>query len=585
MTTGGARSGGVTTGGVSSAVGARPAAWRSLLRAARAGRTEIRGLLLSVLLGWGAVLAGGGLLITSGYLISRAAQRPEILELSVVIVLVRGLAIARAVSRYGERLASHDAALRLLGQLRAGFYRRLAPLVPGDIGGSRAGDLLSRFVGDVDALQDLYLRALAPPVVAALTIAAAAIAAWLLLPAATPALIACLLLAALAVPALTASLAASAGRRQAHARSALTTEVVETIDGAAELAVAGRGVERIARLRAADAHLAALARRDALAAGAATTLGSLCAGLAVMGILLVGIPAVDSGTLAGVLLAALAFLALAAFEGVSPLPAAARRLRACAEAAHRLDELCERQPSVIDSAAPMPLPATGDLMVEDVHVRYGPDQPWVLRGVNLRLAPGRRIALLGPSGAGKTTLAHLLARFRDPDAGRVSIGGADTRGLAQDEVRRAVVFAAQDAHLFNTSVRENILLARRNAPEPDLWQALATAGIAEWVRGLPDGLDTLVGEDGGLVSGGQRQRIALARALLSDARFLVLDEPTAHLDEDTARQVINAILTQTGDRGLVVITHSEIALEEYDEVLELRDGRIKPLNAAEIGVF
>jgi len=520
--------------------------------------------LLSVLLGWGAVLAGGGLLITSGYLISRAAQRPEILELSVVIVLVRGLAIARAVSRYGERLASHDAALRLLGQLRAGFYRRLAPLVPGDIGGSRAGDLLSRFVGDVDALQDLYLRALAPPVVAALTIAAAAIAAWLLLPAATPALIACLLLAALAVPALTASLAASAGRRQAHARSALTTEVVETIDGAAELAVAGRGVERIARLRAADAHLAALARRDALAAGAATTLGSLCAGLAVVGILLVGIPAV---------------------EGVSPLPAAARRLRACAEAAHRLDELCERQPSVIDSAAPMPLPATGDLMVEDVHVRYGPDQPWVLRGVNLRLAPGRRIALLGPSGAGKTTLAHLLARFRDPDAGRVSIGGADTRGLAQDEVRRAVVFAAQDAHLFNTSVRENILLARRNAPEPDLWQALATAGIAEWVRGLPDGLDTLVGEDGGLVSGGQRQRIALARALLSDARFLVLDEPTAHLDEDTARQVINAILTQTGDRGLVVITHSEIALEEYDEVLELRDGRIKPLNAAEIGVF
>jgi thiol reductant ABC exporter CydC subunit len=563
------------TGDSAPAGAASPAAWRSLLRAARAGRTESRRLALSVLLGWGAVLAGGGLLITSGYLISRAAQRPEILRLSVVIVLVRGFAIARAASRYGERLASHDAALRLLARLRAGFYRRLAPLVPGDLGGSRSGDLLSRFVGDVDALQDLYLRALAPPVVAALTIGAAGIAAWLLLPAAAPALIACLLAAALAVPGLAAALVTSAGRRQARARAALTTEVVETIDGAAELVVAGRGDERIARLRALDAQLAVLARRDAVAAGTATTLGSLCSGLAVIAVLLAGIPAVDSGALAGVLLAALAFLALAAFEGVSPLPAAARRLCACAEAAGRLDELCDRPPSVIDPAAPRRLPATGDLVLDGVQVRYGPGLPWVLDGADLRLAPGQRIALLGRSGEGKTTLAHLLVRFRDPDAGLVSIGGTDLRELAQDDVRRAVVLAAQDAHLFNTSVRENILFARAGASEHDLWHALEAAGIADWARSLPDGLDTLVGEDGGLVSGGQRQRIAVARALLADARFLLLDEPTAHLDERNARQMIHELLTRTGDRGVLVITHSDVGLEDYDEVLELRDGRIE----------
>jgi ABC-type bacteriocin/lantibiotic exporter with double-glycine peptidase domain len=182
----------------------------------------------------------------------------------------------------------------------------------------------------------------------------------------------------------------------------------------------------------------------------------------------------------------------------------------------------------------------------------------------------------GASGAGKTTLAQLLVRFRDPDAERVSIGGVDLRQVAQDDVRRAVVLAGQDAHLFNTSVGENIRLARREAGATDIWLALEAAGIADWVRELPDGLETLVGESGALVSGGQRQRIALARALLSDARFVVLDEPIAHIDEMTARQVMHAIVTGTADRGVLVITHSDIGLEEFDEVLELRGGRIEP---------
>jgi thiol reductant ABC exporter CydC subunit len=387
-----------------------------------------------------------------------------------------------------------------------------------------------------------------------------------------------LLLAATAVPLLTGYLAASAGRRQLPARAALTFELVEAIDGGAELAVAGRGDDRVKRIDAAGRSLTGIARRDALAGGVATALGSLLSGLAVIAVLLVAIPAVHSGALAGVLLAALVFLVLAAFEGIAPLPAAARRLRACAEAAQRLEELADIQPAVTDPEEPLPAPTHPDatLVVEGVRFRYGPDDPWLLDGVGLTLTPGCRIAIAGPSGTGKTTLAHLLVRFIDPDEGRIMLGDVDLRAITQDDVRAAVTIAAQDAHIFTTSIRENLLLARRSATETELWEALAAMRLDEWVRSLPDGLDTLVGEDGGLVSGGERQRIALARALLSGSRFLILDEPTAHLDADTAAAVMGEIDEAAGERGVLAITHRPEGLERFT-VLRLHDGRLAPI--------
>jgi len=550
--------------------------WSSLARAAGLTPGERRRLWLSVALGFGAVAAAAGLLTTSGYLISRAAQRPDILSLTAVIVGVRAFGIARATLRYGERLASHDLALRVLARLRTRFFAVLAPLVPGSIRGHTRGELLSRFVGDVDALQDLYVRALAPPLVAVLVIVGAGVSAGLMLPVAAIAVGGSLLVAATLVPAITAMLAAKAGRRQAGARAHLMTEFVEAIDGGAELSVAGRGPERLSRLAAANQRLVALGRRDALAASAATVLGSLLGGLAVIAVLVVAVPAVHDGALAGVLLAALVFLVLGAFEGVAPLPAAARRLRACAEAARRLEELSSLEPAVSDPARPRPAPAGSDvaLSIDRVRFRYEDDEPWLLDGVSLTLEPGCRVLLAGSNGAGKTTLAQLLVRFVDPGEGTVRLGGLDLRELTQDDVRRAVLLAAQDAHVFTTTIRENLLLARREATEAELWSALETVDLADWVRSLPDGLDTLVGEDGELVSGGQRQRIALARSLISDARFLILDEPTAHLDRDTATTVMRAIDRAAGERGVFVISHREEGLEGFTTRLKLRDGHL-----------
>jgi thiol reductant ABC exporter CydC subunit len=548
----------------------------ALLRAAALAAPRRGRLALSTALGAGAVCAALGLLATSGYLIVRAAERPSLLELTMAIVAVRAFGIARAVLRYGERLVSHDLAFRVLADLRRAFFHRLVPLVPAAVGRVRTGDLLSRFVADVDQLQDLYLRALSPPVVAAAVVAAAAGAAGAVLPAAGLALGAALLLAAVAVPVATHVAARSAARRQGPARAALSTELVEALDGAAELAVLGQEHERLGRIVAADAELARGVRRDAVAGGLAAGLGTLVAGAAAVAVLAVGVAAVADGRLPGVLLGFLVLLALAAFEGVAPLPAAAQSLARCASAATRLETVTAAAPPVDEPVAPWALPAGATLEAQDVWVEAAPGStaPPRLAGVDLRLTAGRAVAVVGPSGAGKTTLAELLVRFADPDSGRVCLAGADVRELAQDDLRAAVLLAAQDAYVFTTSIAANLRVARRDATDAELHAALAAAGLGPFVAGLPDGLDTTVGEDGALLSGGQRRRLLVARALVSGARVLVLDEPAAHLDPPAVRALHERLRAEAAERAVLVIAHAAAGLERYDEIVVLVAGRV-----------
>jgi thiol reductant ABC exporter CydC subunit len=538
-----------------------------LLALAGAPRARVA---LAVALGALTVACAVGLMATAGYLISRAAEQPAILSLTVAIVGVRFFGLARPVTRYLERLASHDLALHVLARVRARVYERIEPLAPGQLAGYRHGDLLARMVADVDALQDVHLRVVGPPLAALLAGALSVGVAAAFLPAAGLVLAAGLVVGGVAAPALAGALARRSGRRQAAARGELSAQLVELLRAAPELVANGAGPAAMAGLRAADGDLVRLGRRDAFAGGAADALGLAIAGATVAGVLAVAIGASASGELDRVLIAMLALLALASFEAVAPLTATARELPATLAAGRRVLALCDREPDVTDPATPQAPPrAPFAVTLEGVRARYpGEDRP-ALEAFSLRLDPGRRVALVGPSGAGKTTVVNLLLRFLDPEAGQVTIGGRDLREYRQADVRRAFAVAGQESHVFSTSIRENVRLARPGASDREVARALRGARLWPWIDGLPQGWHTPVGEEGRELSGGQRQRLVVARALLADAPVLVLDEPTAHLDPATARELVDDVFAAAGDRSVLLITHRPEGLELVDEVIEL----------------
>jgi thiol reductant ABC exporter CydC subunit len=525
---------------------------------------------VSVALGALTIVFGVGLMATAGYLISRAAERPAVLSLTTAIVAVRFFGLARPLARYADRLWSHDLALRALGHVRARFYSAVEPLAPGELQAFRRGDLMTRMIGDVDALQGLYLRGLGPPLVALAAGAVCVGTAAAFLPAAGLVLAIGLVLGGIAVPVVAGRLARRAGARQADARGELTSEIVDLLRAAPELVVYGAEERMLERVRSADRALDRLARRDAVIGGLGEGLTILVAGLTVVAVLAVSVQAHAGGSLDRVFVAMLALLALASFEAVAGLPAAARELSGTLASGGRVLDLVDREPAICDPARPLDPPAGSSIALEGVTARYVPDEAPVLADFDLRLEPGRRLALVGPSGAGKTTVINLLLRFLDPSEGQMTLDGRELGRYRQEDVRAKYALAGQEAHVFDSTIRANLLLARPDATESDLGDALRRAHLDDWVVSLPDGLDTLVGEDGSRLSGGQRQRLTIARALLSDAPVLVLDEPTAHLDRETAEAVVGEAFDAAGDRSVLLITHRDEGLDLVDEVVEIR---------------
>lgn len=554
---------------------------RSILRDAV---PPARKLMPSVLLGVLAGLSSVALLAASAWLIARAAEQPPVLYLSVAVVGVRAFALGRAVFRYLERLAGHDAAFRQLAAIRAGVFERMLPLAPDGLATSRRGDLLARFVGDVDDLQNVSLR-IVQPVASAAVVLVAAIAgvAWIA-PASAWAVAACLAVGIGVAVVAQAILAARADDRLAPLRGDLQAAIVEHVQAldvlvAFEAAAAGRArirdlgarLERVTRARASAVGLAAAAMSAVGAFAAAASLGAAR-------------PLLADGRIDGPTFAVLCLVPLAIAEVAAALPVAIGSLRVVRASARRV---AEAVPERIPDELPAPLPGTveaggaprlGSAGVPEIRMR-GVRARWpgsgaaatsaaALDGVDLDLAPGERLLVEGPSGSGKTTLAHVLVRFLEYE-GSYRLGCTEARDLDPRAVRRVVGLVEQRPWLFDEDLRQNLLFARDTATDDDLLDALDRVGLREWVE-QRGGLDAPVGERGALVSGGQAQRIALARAMLADFPVLVLDEPTASVDPARADALLRDLLAAAGPhRSVVLISHTGAPDELVDRRLRV----------------
>ncbi|MEV6690047.1 thiol reductant ABC exporter subunit CydC [Micromonospora sp. NPDC051196] len=552
--------------------GVRPAGGAPELVVLRLARPYLKRLIGAGLLAAATEFAGLALMATATWLLMAAAGQPPLDRLTVAIVSVRALAVSRGVLRYTERLAGHDAVLRLVTDVRT---RVFATLAAGRGAPPRTGDALSRLVSDVEAVQDLLLRVVVPGVAAGLVSVLAVGLTALVSPPAALVLATGLLVAGVALPALATALTRRSAAEVAPLRGALAADAVDLTHGAADLAAFGATGAALDAARRRARRLARLERRLAVRGFAVDAAGVLVAGLTAGAVVLVALRAGVGGVLVGVL----AVGTLAAVEIALALVGAARQwtaLRAgLARVAHLVTDLPAAEQPADRTTRPDGRNGAPDVCFDGVTVRYRSGAAAALDAFDLDLPAGRRVAVVGPSGAGKSTLAAVLTGAVRPDDGRVTLDGRDLGTYPPDELPAVVGGLFAEAYVFHATVRENLLLGRPGADEQALTAATEAAGLADWVRAQPDGWDTVVGEEGAQLSGGQRQRLALARALLAAPAVLVLDEPTEGLDPVAADEVLaSALAAVPAGRSVLLISHRLSGLTGLDEIVVLDAGRI-----------
>ena len=554
--------------------------WRELVPFIRLFRGHLKWMALGTLCGLLAVASAVGLLALSGWFISAAAFAgltaitAQLFNFFHPGLGVRFFAIGRTLARYTERIVSHDATFRILQSLRSWFYLHLEPLAPARLMNFRSGDILNRIVADIDALDNLYLRVFSPSVIA-LTMSILVVGfLWLFDPVISMITALFLSAAGFCVPLIAFRLGQESGHDLARNLSDLRVHIVDSLQGMPELLVFGayhRHLDAVAQ--SSRALLRSQFRMNQIR-GLSQALITLLSGFAVLAALYLAVILVNRNALDGPGMALVTLAVLASFEAILPLPAAFQYLGHTREAGRRLLEIVHSKPQVIFPDKSIGRPRHFGIRFDKVCFRYFNERGWALRDIDFKICPGRRLAVIGETGSGKSTLMQLLVRFRDPDVGCIRLGGVDVRNFSESDLRRNISAVAQQPHMFNSTLRENLLLARPGADDDELLDALDSAQLLQFVTALPDGLGTGIGEAAKLLSGGQIRRLAVARAILHDAPLWALDEPTEGLDPMTEAKMMAAIRERTVDRSLLLMTHRLIDLHWMDYIVMLENGRI-----------
>jgi ATP-binding cassette subfamily C protein CydCD len=529
---------------------------------------------LSILLSTLTIGSSVALIGTSAWLISTAALHPSVAELGVSVVGVRFFGISRGVFRYLERLVSHNITFRLLARLRVWFYEKLEPLAPARLMDYKSGDLLARVIGDVETLENFYVRVISPSLTAILIGLGVSLFFASFHPPIALVLLSLFLILGLILPLLTQFVSRTPGQKLIAQRGDIQSQFVDGIQGIADLLAFERGDDRLKQISSTDKAYGSSQKQMARISGLHSALSTFFANLGLWLVLLIVIPQVTAGNIQGVMLGTFALMTLASFEAVMPLPLAAQMWNVSRAAAKRLFDVVDAEPTVKDDTHSKREIRPSNIEFSNVSFAYPSQSVPALQDISFTLHAGKSIAIVGPSGAGKSTLANLLLRFWDYEVGEIALGGTSLKALNPDEVRKRFALVSQNSYFFNTSIRENLRLARRGASQEETESAARAAQLHEFIESLPRGYDTLIGEQGLRLSGGERQRLAIARALLKDAPILIFDEPTANLDLQTEKQVLDTLFETMQNKTALLITHRLVGLEHMDEILVMDNGHI-----------
>lgn len=522
-------------------------------------------------------VSGIGVAVLGAALFARAVAGTAIEELYPYAAAMIILGLARGTFGYLGPYLSHVAAFRILVDLRDEFFWAIEPLAPAKLARRRTGDLVSTAVSDIELLELFFAHTAGPAVVAFIVpiIALTALATINLLLA--EALLIFLILLIL-MPRLAFWLGTTLGERLRGQQALLNSQVLDTIQGMKEILSFGYSRQRIEELSENSAALLALQARQARNIGLQSAAKISIVSAGILAVLLCASILVRQNSLAPGFLPITMILASSVFLSITSVVEISKQLSLTRAAARRLFLLLDEQPAVRDESGLDPaVPIESiepSISLQDVSFRYAPDEPLILSSISLEIPAGSTVALVGTSGAGKSTVINLMLRFWDPEAGRILLGGSDLRCYPMMQLRRLFSVVSQDVFLFSDSIRENIRLGRPEASDAEVEEVASRARIHDFITTLPQGYDTLVGERGVRLSGGERQRIAIARALLKGAPILVLDEATSSLDAENERAIKEALMERREGRTTIMIAHRLSTVVDADWIFVINGGRV-----------